>query len=169
MTEPNPTDIVGHKTFDTGETCPETGFPKVRHEPLTRAEADALWQAAEEAKTKRAYDMPDEQAAIRTLFDAWQRLKELGWRDGMYAPRDGKHFRIIELGSTGIFDCVCEGKSPRFTWTTLDERDAYPSSHPPAMFRLYPDDEAKEKERWAAAREKFAAIRDGESTGGSKK
>ena len=65
----SPDDIVGHKTFSTGEICPETGFPAVRHEPLTRAEADALWEAADAAKAKRAADMPDEKAALRTMMD----------------------------------------------------------------------------------------------------
>ena len=49
-----PDDVVGRKTFDTGEVDPETGFPKLRHEPLTRAEADRFWKAAEAAKASRA-------------------------------------------------------------------------------------------------------------------
>lgn len=52
MTE-SPDDIVGHKTFDTGELG-ESGFPVLRHEPLTRAEADALWDACERAREDRA-------------------------------------------------------------------------------------------------------------------
>lgn len=46
-------DIVGHKTFDTGERG-EDGFPVLRHEPLTRAEANALWGRVEAADKQRA-------------------------------------------------------------------------------------------------------------------
>ena len=158
----SPDDIVGHKTFDTG-TLGESGFPLMRHEPLTRREADALWEACERAREDRAARMPDEQAAIRVLFDAWQRLKELGWNDGKYSPRNGTHFRAIELGSTGIFDCVCDGDWPDCTWTTFDGLDTYPSSQAPAMFRLYPEDEAAYKARMKEAAERYQTERTQES------
>jgi hypothetical protein len=149
-----PDDIVGHKTFDTGEICPDTSFPKMRHEPLTRAEADALWEAAEKAKAERTARMPDEQSAIRAMFDAWQRLKELGWNDPMYCPKDGSHFQVIEPGSTGIHDGNYMGEWPKGAWWVYDG-DVWPSH--PVLFKLYPEDQAKEDERRAAARAKFAA------------
>ena len=93
MTDPN--EIVGHKTFRDDEG----GF---RHEPLTRAEADAVHAAAKEAEAKRAEMMPDSQAALRTLTDAIHRLKELGWRHANYCPKDGSEFELIEAGSSGI-------------------------------------------------------------------
>lgn len=34
----------------------------------------------------------------------WLRLKELGWKEGSYCPRDGSMFACCMLGSTGIFD-----------------------------------------------------------------
>jgi hypothetical protein len=159
MTE-RPDDIVGHKTFGTGRHDPATGLPETRHEPLTRAEADAMWESAKAAEQARAERMPDEQSAIRGLMDAWLRLKEIGWRDGMYTPRDGTHFQTIEVGSTGIFDCVCSGEWPRCTWTTFDDIDAYPSSHPPALFKLYPADQAKYDARMAEARARYQAGRE---------
>ena len=151
----SPNDVVGHKTFDTGERCSETGMPLLRHEPLTRAEAEALSQRADELKRQREEKMPDEKAAILVLFDAWQRLKELGWTGGVYCPKDGTHFRAIELGSTGIFDCVCEGEWPRCTWMTYDEHDVYPSSRAPALIKLYPEDQAKYDARLAEAAARF--------------
>jgi hypothetical protein len=153
---PRPGDVIGHKTFDTGERCPETGMPLLRHEPLTRAEGEALWEAAKAAEAKRAADMPDEQSAIRAMFSAWQRLKELGWREGKYAPRDGTMFKTIELGSMGIFDCDCHGEWPNCTWTTYDSHDAYPSSKPPAMFKLLSEDQAKYDARMAEAQARYA-------------
>jgi hypothetical protein len=152
-----PTDIVGHKTFDTGERG-EDGFPKYRHEPLTRAEGEALWATAEAAEKKRAEDMPDEQSALHTMFRAWQRLKELGWRDGKYSPRDGTRFKTIELGSTGIFDCDCHGEWPNCTWTTYDANDAYPSSQAPDLFKLYPEDQAKYDAKMAEAKARWDAL-----------
>lgn len=154
MTEA-PDDIVGHKTFDTGEICPETGFPKLRHEPLTRAEANAIWDAAMKAKADRAERMPDEQSAINAMFDAYQRLRELGWNDPSYCPKDGRHFKVIEPGSTGIHDANYMGEWPNGSWWLYDG-DIWPSR--PVMFKLYPEDQAKEDERWRKAKEKFQAL-----------
>lgn len=99
-------DVVGHQTFDTGEIGP-LGFPVLRHEPLTRAEADAIIKSANDAEHKRAQDMPTEQDAVNALWNAHQRLKELGWKDPTYAhelKRSGITSRLIELGSTGIHE-----------------------------------------------------------------
>lgn len=149
-----PDDIVGHKTLDTGERD-KHGLPVYRHEPLTRVEGEALWEAAKAAEAKRAVDMPTEQDAINVMFSAWQRLKELGWREGVYSPRDGSVFKTVELGSTGIFDCDCHGEWPDCTWTTYDSHDAYPSSKPPAMFKLLPEAQAEYDAKKAAARERY--------------
>lgn len=155
MTDPTKeNEIVGHKTFDTGETDQETGFPKLRHEPLTRAEAAAMWKAVETEKAARAERMPDEQAAIRQMQDAYTRLRELGWDDPSYCPKDGSHFKVIEPGSTGIHDANYTGEWPKGTWWVYGG-DVWPSR--PVLFRLYPDDEAKEKLRWDAARERLKA------------
>lgn len=154
MTE-SPEDIVGHKTFDTGEICPETGFPKMRHEPLTRAEANAIWESAERAQKERAERMPDEQSAIRALWDAYQRLRELGWNDPVYCPKDGSHFKVIEPGSTGIHDANYNGEWPKGSWWVYDG-DIWPSR--PVLFKLYPEDQAKEDERWKKAKERFQAL-----------
>lgn len=147
----SPDDIVGHKTFDTGEICPETGFPKLRHEPLTRAEAAAIWESAERRQKERAERMPDEQSAIDALFEAYQRLKELGWNDPSYCPKDGSHFKIIEPGSTGIHDCNYHGEWPNGSWWLYDG-DVWPSR--PVLFKRYAEDQEKydQKMREGAAR-----------------
>ena len=148
----NPDDIVGHKTFDTGEICPETGFPKLRHEPLTRADADALMESFERAKEDRARRIPDEQAAIRVMWDGWYRLKELGWSEAIYCPKDGTHFQAIEPGSTGIHDCNYQGEWPKGSWWVYDG-DIWPSR--PCLFKLYPEDQAKEDARRDEAAERW--------------
>lgn len=151
----SPDDIVGHKTFDTGEHGPD-GFPIFRHEPLTRREGEALWEACEAAQAKRATDMPDEQSAIKVMCDAHQRLKELGWREASYCPKDGTHFQAIEPGSSGVHDCSYEGEWPKGSWWVYDG-DVWPSR--PSLFKLYPADQIKEDARREEARKRFAAMR----------
>lgn len=123
-----PTDIVGHKTFDTGEIGPN-GFPVLRHEPLTRAEADAILEQCEREEAERAEKMPDERAAIRALWSAYQRLRELGWRDAIYGPTDGRELEVIECGSTGIHRAYRD-KERRY-WVL--DGDVWPSK--PVLFR----------------------------------
>jgi hypothetical protein len=99
MSDPN--EIVGHKTFinDDGMTF--------RHEPLTRAEGDAIIAAVEAAEAKRAADMPTDKDAVQALWEAQYRLKELGWKDPSYArelKQEGMICQLIELGSSGIHE-----------------------------------------------------------------
>lgn len=136
MTE-SPDDIVGHKTFDTGEICPETGFPALRHEPLTRAEADAIFDRADTQRAARAAEMPDEQAAIRGMWDGYQRLKELGWNDACYCPKDGSLFFVIEPGSTGIHTANYQGEWPDGCFWIAEAGDIWPSH--PILFKLFPE------------------------------
>lgn len=127
MTSPN--DIVGHKTFNDGRG----GF---RHEPLTREEADALLAACEAAREKRAKDMPDEQSAINAMQDAFLRLKEIGWREAIYCPKDGSTFDLIEPGSTGIHKGCYMGEWPKGGWWVYSDGDMGPSH--PCLFKLLP-------------------------------
>lgn len=145
-------DIVGHKTFDTGDRD-KHGFPIFRHEPITRAEGEALWEAAKAAEAKRAADMPTEQDAINVMFSAWQRLKELGWREAMYCPKDGSTFKVIEPGSTGIFDCTYSGEWATGHFFVHDRHDSYPSH--PVLFKLLPEAQAEYDAKMTAARERY--------------
>ena len=108
----SPNDIVGHKTFDTGELDPATGFPILRHEPVTRAEADEMIAGWDREQKERADRMPTERDAIVAMWEARQRLIELGWREAVYCPKDGSPFQVIEAGSTGIFDAWYSGEWP---------------------------------------------------------
>ena len=151
----NPDDIVGHKTFSTGERD-QDGFPVHRHEPLTRAEASAMWDAAEKAKAERNARMPDEKSAINALFDAWLRLKDFGWNDPSYCPKDGSSFHILELGSTGIHTGNYSGEWPNGCWHIFDENDVWPSR--PALFKLFPEDQAKYDQKMKEAGERLRAM-----------
>lgn len=118
--------VCGHKTF----SVPGGGF---RHEPLLRSEADAIWAQCEAARIKREADMPTERDAIEAMFQAWLRLKELGWREAIYCPKDGSTFNAIEPGSTGIHNCSYEGEWPNGSWWVHYDCDSGPSR--PCLFK----------------------------------
>lgn len=117
--------IVGHKTLRDGD-----GF---RHEPLYESEARVLMAQVEAADAKRKELMPDEDAAIRMLFDAYIRLKDFGWRDAIYCPKDGTEFKVIEPGSTGKHDCIYQGTWPDGSWWIVGDGDMSPSR--PVLFK----------------------------------
>lgn len=96
--------IVGHKTFIT----PEGTF---RHEPLTESEAVKLLDQCEEERAKREADMPTEQDAANAMWEAWYRLKELGWKEAQYHQDDGALIDVIELGSSGIHRRTYTGRT----------------------------------------------------------
>jgi hypothetical protein len=100
---------------------------------LTQSEAETLWEAAMESKRKRNERLPDERAAISAMCDAFTRLKDFGWRDAIYCPKDGTHFQAIEVGSTGIHECYYGGAWPDGHWWIVDRHDTYPSR--PVLFR----------------------------------
>lgn len=122
LPSPGADPIVGHKTFST----PDGGL---RHEPLRESEAAAILAASDRATVARAELMPTERDAIGMFFEAWLRLKELGWKDAMYCPKDGSTFDAIEAGSTGIHRCHYEGKWPTGTYWVESHFDLWPS-HP---------------------------------------
>ena len=104
-------------------------------------DAEKLFAQIDAEKARRAELMPTERDAIRAMFEAWQRLKELGWRDGRYMPTNGERHAGIQCGSTGIHAMTAtrdEGPfgalTARTTWTTYDG-DIWPSSVPPVLFR----------------------------------
>ena len=82
----------------------------------------------------RAVTMPDEETALKQMFDAYLRLKELGFNDAMYCPKDGSRFEVIEAGSTGIHkECHYQGDWPKGTFWIADHGDLWPSH--PILFR----------------------------------
>ena len=101
MTELADGDIVGHATMADGT-----------HVPLTAAEGRAIWAAVEAHDAKRRELMPDSMAALDVLSDALTRLKDEGWAQGIYCPKDGLQFAAIQFGSTGIFEAFYSGEWP---------------------------------------------------------
>lgn len=144
MSDPN--EIVGHKTLSDGKG----GH---RHEPLTRAEADAIMAQVEASKARRAELYPDAEACAKALWDAWYRLKELGWKEPMYAPADARLKKTVSAGSSGIHDAYCDHIDPdcRRHWWHPSEGDLWP--HKPLLY--YPDEQEQreDEERGAKIRE----------------
>lgn len=122
----DPAQIVGHKTLYDGRG----GH---RHEPLTKAEADEIMAEIDRRDAKRAADMPTERDAVNALMEAYLRLKEFGWREAIYCPKDGAPFKVIEAGSTGFHDCHYQGEWPEGRWWVHSEGDLWPSR--PILFK----------------------------------
>jgi hypothetical protein len=130
------------------------------HVQMTSEEAAILWAKSELYHAERAARLPDVQTALKNMFDAFDRLKELGWREAIYCPKDGSSFEVICGGSTGIFCCHYDGEWPDGGWWIEEDGDLWPSH--PILFRLFPEDEAKRQAKMAEARAKYQAERDAE-------
>lgn len=48
---------------------------------------------------------PEEKELLVAMFQAYDGLRRLGWREAMYAPADNSTFLSIEAGSTGVYEC----------------------------------------------------------------
>jgi hypothetical protein len=120
----------------------ECGFGRI-----SAGRAQQLWDQAEAEEAKRAAEMPTEQDAIKALWNAYQRLRELGWNDAIYCPKDGSEFDAIEAGSSGIHRCHYTGEWPDGHWWVAADGDLWPSR--PILYR--PSEE--EKACWAKAGE----------------
>lgn len=118
----------------------------------TKEQWDGMNDAIAVEDAARAALMPTEQDAIRLISDAHERLKELGWNDIIYCPKDGSEFDAIEVGSTGIHRCHYSGEWPDGSWLIADEHDLYPSR--PIMYRVTEQEIA----RLEAMRAKFQSM-----------
>ena len=104
------------------------------HWALSEEQAKALWQEMERRKAAVAAKLPDERTTIDAMFEAYDRLRDFGWRDAIYCPKDGSTFHVIEAGSTGIHVCHYDGEWPTGRWWIHDpDGDLSPSG--PILFR----------------------------------
>lgn len=101
--------------------------------PLSKEEAETIWRATAQARSERAERLPTQDHAIKAMFEAYDRLRELGWKEIIYCPKDGSAFEVIEAGSTGIFRCHYEGEWPDGSWWIEDAGDLWPAR--PILFR----------------------------------
>lgn len=97
------------------------------------ADARVILEEHDAAKARRAEQMPTEYDVLCTMSQCHSRLRELGWSEAIYCPKDGSAFDAIEFGSTGIHECTYDGEWPKGSWWIHDARDAWPSR--PVMYR----------------------------------
>lgn len=109
---------------------------------MKKVDIEAIIASAEAKEAQRAIDMPDEKSAILAMWAAYERLRELGWREAMYCPKDGSMFSVIESGSTGIHTCNYEGEWPTGKYWLYDG-DIWPSH--PVLFRPQTLEEKRKK------------------------
>ncbi len=96
-------------------------------------DVEKLLAELERDKQRRAEIMPDEKAALKVMFEAYTRLKELGFNDAIYCPKNGTVFDAIEPGFTSIGKCSYDGKWPNGHWWMHEADDLWPSR--PILFR----------------------------------
>lgn len=105
----------------------------VNEEIKLKFTAEELFKRIDEREKEREKKMPDERAALEQMFEAYQRMKDLGWKEAIYCPKDGTYFDAIEAGSTGIFKCRYHGEWPNGSWFAEDGGDLWPAR--PILFR----------------------------------
>lgn len=120
------------QTFKTAKELAEA-MKSIESSILDNSEMDRLLAEIEEADEKRKESMPDQESALTQMLQAYLRLKELGWRDAVYCPKDGTMFEVIEAGSTGIHECNYQGEWPNGSWWVYADGDACSSR--PILFR----------------------------------
>ena len=84
-----------------------------------------MWAAAD-LKAKE-YRSIGETGLLEKMNDCYRGLKEFGWDEAVYCPKDGTRFLAIEAGSTGVYPCTYQGEWPNGTWWTEAHGDLWPS------------------------------------------
>jgi len=102
--------------------------------PFSEMDAKEIFEEFDRRDKERAEKMPDVQAALNQMFEAYTRLKDLGWREAMYCPKDGTVFDAISAGSTGICPTSYNGEWPKGRYWGYEDGDIWPSN--PILFKL---------------------------------
>ena len=126
------TDYYGHATRPNGT-----------HVRLTREDAD-MWIAAAEAASAREENlMPDTEAILSMMCGVRNRLRKLGWSEGMYCPKGGEDFAAITNGSSGIFIGCYIGEWPTGDIWILGESSHHSEIWWKPLEKLTDDERAK--------------------------
>ena len=118
----------GHKGgawSEPGST--EIKCPECQKVIMVDGEIDRILAECEEREKERETSMPTVEAAIEQFHQSFTRLKELGFEEIIYAPKDGSTFDAIEPGSTGIHECFYSGKWPDGSFWAWADGDQCPS------------------------------------------
>ena len=104
---------------------------------MTEDQVRDILRAADNEKAARAADMPDDDAAMRAMHRAYQRLRDLGWAEAIYSPKDGTVFEALEAGCVVPGRCHYMGEWPSGGWWMHSDNDLWPSR--PILWRKLPD------------------------------
>lgn len=102
------------------------------------------WTELKEHWAKCAAEQPDlrvgnEEPILVEMFLQYRKLKDLGWNDIIYCPKDGTTFLSISAGSTGVHRCHYDGEWPRGFWWIQDAGDIWPAH--PILWKAMPKQE----------------------------
>lgn len=78
----------------------------------TQEQAEAIFAEIKRTDAEREAAMPDTHAALHQASVGRGRLRKLGWSDGIYCPKDGTKFALVEWGSTGVHAGFYTGEWP---------------------------------------------------------
>lgn len=98
-----------------------------------RFEGDLMGFWAYNDAREPKYTTPEELAELKKIADAVQALRDQGWRDAVYCPKDGTRFLVIEAGCTAVYPCVYRGEWPDGFWSVFHAGDQWSSR--PILFR----------------------------------
>ena len=90
-------------------------------------DSETLFASIQATIAKRAADMPTEEDAMVAMQEAFERLKELGWKEAIYCPKDGTLFWAMEPGCSAAGVCQCLGEWPKGHWWMHSGGDIWPS------------------------------------------
>ena len=99
---------------------------------MSEIDVHEILRRAEEQKELRAEQLPDHQECIRLMIQIRLRLEEIGWKSGIYAPKDGSRFEAIVAGYGGPSKCLWLGSG----FFIEDKGDLWPVE--PFMWRAQP-------------------------------
>ncbi len=100
---------------------------------VSQMDSEALFASIQSEIAQRAAAMPTEEDAMVAMLQAFERLKELGWKEAMYCPKDGTLFWALEPGCSAAGVCQYLGTWPTGRYWTHSGGDLWPSR--PALFK----------------------------------
>lgn len=125
----------------------------------TEAQAAEILAALRQRDEERQRLLPTTLAALEHMQVGRERLRAMGWRDGIYCPKDGTPFAAIQFGSTGIFIGRYAGIWPTQGYVVVDGCVSHPDG---LLWKPRADLDADERAHLdqCMARERDAAARE---------
>lgn len=139
-------DFVGEVYHLTHQVIKDLGGDYEDNDAFIKAETtlrEYTWKACQRAllsnkeTDERTLQMKTVEDAIQQMNNAYYRLKELGWNDPSYCPKDGTLFDSITIGTSLIADCFYSGEWPNGYYIQPFDGDAYIAC--PTLFKLKPN------------------------------